>query len=150
MTYKANTQRSVLIVLFILSIGNIAFTSYNETLFFIYLGLSISIIITLGLNYTLKIEKDLVIYRIYLWNLPIFNKKIDAASINKVIFKRYGWDQKGACLRVEKGGTIRIIRFTPDSVYEELEKFTDVHRIQLHKSKDYLSLYERGRKVEKA
>lgn len=92
------------------------------------------------IKYSFKMEEDHLTYTVTLLNISIYQKKTVQSNIKKMIFKRVGWKTKLAVIKLEKGLSIRVSLFTPNTIYEDLLGFCKENGIQVEKTKDYLIL----------
>lgn len=65
-------------------------------------------------------------------------------NIKNIIFKRIGWKSKLAAIKVDKGISIRVALFKPESVYDDLIVFCEENAVAYHKTKDYTIIEKMG------
>ncbi|PZX02449.1 hypothetical protein C7437_11141 [Psychrobacillus insolitus] len=137
MDYKAKHQQDFLLAGVVLMI--MVLTSGWENIWIRVFGLIVLIKAALSLctKYLFTIEEDKLIYKIFLFNINIYEKKTKKSNIKRIIFKRAGWKTKLAVIKLEKGFPIRIALFTPTTIFEDLLTFCDKNDIQVEKTKDY-------------
>lgn len=86
------------------------------------------------------IEADYITFKIYLFQMKIYERHADKTSIKQVIFKRAGWKTKSAVIKMHQGYPIRLISFVPDTLSEELAAFCKANAVSYFKTKDFLIL----------
>lgn len=91
----------------------------------------------LFIKYSFSIEEDKVIDKIFLFNHLIYQKQVDHSMIKKVVFRRINWSTKQAVIKLNKGLSIRVSLFTPDTVFNHLIAFCEKNKIPFEKTKDY-------------
>ncbi|MBD8034880.1 hypothetical protein [Solibacillus merdavium] len=95
-------------------------------------------------TYQVVINKHTIRYTIKLFGLKIYNKKIIHTDVEKITFKRIGWNSKLAFIKVRKGLSIRIGYFKPNDVYKDLIVFCEENEIPYKKTKDYKIIENMG------
>ncbi|WP_336045699.1 hypothetical protein [Solibacillus ferritrahens] len=95
-------------------------------------------------TYQVVINKHTIRYTIKLFGLKIYNKKIIHTDVEKITFKRIGWNSKLAFIKVQKGLSIRIGYFKPNDVYKDLIVFCEENEIPYKKTKDYKIIENMG------
>ena len=63
--------------------------------------------------------------------------------MKRITFKRVGWKTKLAVIKLEKGLSIRVSLFTPNTIYKDLLVFCNENNVEVKKTKDYL-IIEKG------
>lgn len=135
--YKANTQREFIILLIFLIPLLLIQGWENVWLRALCLFMLLFQLTALCIKYSFSIQGDKVIYTIFFLTYPIYQKKVDPSHIKKIIFKRVNWKTKLAVIKLQKGVSIRITLFKPDSVFNELMTFCKKNDIQYEKTRDY-------------
>ncbi|WP_025027498.1 hypothetical protein [Caldalkalibacillus mannanilyticus] len=136
MTYHAKTQRTLLLFLLIISIASLVFiNSYMPQLVGVIFCLFL--LLAIFIQYELKIENDYIIYKVLLFSLPLYQRKIYSAQIIKIEFKKIGWATQGVILHVKKSINIRVVCFTPETIFQDLLRFSHEHNLTVFKTKEY-------------
>nr|WP_071317168.1 hypothetical protein [Anaerobacillus isosaccharinicus]QOY38149.1 hypothetical protein AWH56_011775 [Anaerobacillus isosaccharinicus] len=144
MVYRATTQRYLLLFILVVTFVRMLFVNSVTVLDAI---LVVFVAIGLSVNYKLKIEKDTLSYQMLILTLPIYQKQVAHDKIIEIRFKRVGWATKGAIVHVKKGFNIRVILFTPQTVFEEITQFAFENNIHITKTKDYKILETKTREI---
>ncbi|MUK87987.1 hypothetical protein GMD78_06190 [Ornithinibacillus sp. L9] len=142
MNYSARGPRELMLFLLLgLLIGG-----YQTDGFPYYVILSILILLLAFIRYTLTINDDQIVYKIFCFSIPVHYKIVIPNEIERMIFKRYGWATKGVSIKLHKGLSIRVAKFTPKGIFDQLEKFSREKGVAIEKTKDYLILEKMERK----
>jgi hypothetical protein len=110
-------------LLLVITVFSMITNKLSIGIFYFQILLFVFILVAIFITFTLKVDKGSMTYQILLFTMPIYKKIVYPDQIIQVRFKRFGWGTKGAIIQVEKGLNIRIIRFAPEIVLEELESF---------------------------
>lgn len=138
MVHQGKVQRGLLVFLLLLVNSPPLLLWTFPAGFVLYFQLFISILIVLGLfiKVRARVRKDNILYRIELWNLPLYYAAVYANEVRRIDFKRSNWTSKMAIVRMKKGIDLRFALF-PNELFAELTKFSEQNSIELRKSKDY-------------
>ncbi len=109
------------------------FTLYSQ------LFVSALIVLALFIQVRVKVRGSNIVYRVELWNAPLYYKTVYIEEIHRIEFKRSSWASKVAVVRVKKGVNLRFALFG-DGLFEELSQFAERNGLELWKSKDYQTL----------
>lgn len=139
MVYKARTQRAILGLLIVLQLLLLLVTNFRIISYF-SIGFIIFLIIALFIQFQVKISDDSIYYEIFIFRFSLYKKEVSYDQIRAMKFKRIGWAKKSVVIHTERGLHLRIHHFTPDSIYNELLDFAELHHIPTEKTKDYLIL----------
>ena len=72
---------------------------------------------------------------------PLFRKKrLDPEQIKEIKFILVGWKGKGAIIKLNKGLSLSITKYSPNIVIEDLLAFADKNNIPIKKTKDFMVL----------
>ena len=142
MVYTVKTQRSILAFLFVLNVVTMSFESEDSSNYIFYLQIVLQIFIVIGLfiEYELKLDDDHLTYRMSLFRINFYKKRITPKQIKQIKFVRVGWLSKGAIIKVEKGFNIRVTHYTPKTVIAELLNFANKNEISILKTRDFVIL----------
>ncbi|MBO9130222.1 hypothetical protein [Bacillus sp. 165] len=136
MVYKGKSQRGVLAALFLINAISYLHISSGSLLYLNIIG-SLFVLIGMCIHYTVRIEKGYITYQIYFMRIPVFKKDVYANQIAQMKFARFGWVTKGTIVKLNKGMSLRIINFTPDTIYGELIEYATTHDITIIVTEDY-------------
>ncbi|QMT17390.1 hypothetical protein H1Q58_15800 [Planococcus maritimus] len=103
------------------------------------LFVSALIVLALFIQVRVKVRGSNIVYRVELWNAPLYYKTVYIEEIHRIEFKRSSWASKVAVVRVKKGVNLRFALFG-DGLFEELSQFAERNGLELWKSKDYQTL----------
>ncbi|GAA0453559.1 hypothetical protein GCM10008935_05400 [Alkalibacillus silvisoli] len=67
-------------------------------------------------------------------------------DIQKIMFKRVGFKQSGAVIKLKSGFNIRVYLFKPKRIYQDLDDFAERYEVSKNKTEDYLILEKMNRK----
>ncbi|MBD3107492.1 hypothetical protein IEO70_03865 [Bacillus sp. AGMB 02131] len=142
MIYTIKTQRGILTFLFALNSASLLFESEGASQYIFYLQCAIQIVILIGLiiKYELKIDDGYLSYRMSLFGMEFYKKRITPQQIKQMKFVRVGWLSKGAIVQMEKGFNIRVTHFSPETVVAELLDFAHKHEVPIFKTRDFVIL----------
>ncbi|TKC20041.1 hypothetical protein [Robertmurraya kyonggiensis] len=142
MTYHAKTQQGIIVFLFamVALTSSINVYGYEKGNLFLRIALPIFLLVAVFIKYKLTINEDYLIYQIFIFKIPIYQKEFEPNQINQIKFIRIGWAKKGAIIKPKKGFNTRVLRFEPDDVYTDLIGFANKNSIAVSKTKDYLIL----------
>ncbi|MCZ2260923.1 hypothetical protein [Sporosarcina sp. G11-34] len=139
MTYNAKTQRVVLFGLFLLLI--LLLTLNDDTwMLYVLVPAAIVILLTIFVNFKLKILDSFLTFQICLFSLPLYNRTVSSEQISNMKFKRVGWARKCVVIKNKKAFNFRITNFSPDSLYKDLIDFANKYDVPIFKTKDYTIL----------
>ncbi|MEK4699695.1 hypothetical protein MKX47_08845 [Solibacillus sp. FSL R7-0668] len=144
MKYSATSQR--ILILFMAFLGLLlSFLSWDiSNVKWVSLTTFTFLFLMAFLKYTLLIKKNKISYAVQLFGLTIYRKEIVPTNIKNIIFKRIGWKSKLAAIKVDKGISIRVALFKPESVYDDLIVFCEENAVAYHKTKDYTIIEKMG------
>lgn len=130
MKYTATSQRRQIVLFLIIGIG-VAFANNNGPILFSVALLLFNILcfISLFLKYELTLNQNTIHYQITIWGKQIYRSSVQEKDITFIRFKRVGWASEGAIIYLKRGIPIRIIRFSPDNVLENLKKYSFNHNL---------------------
>ncbi|MFV8828486.1 hypothetical protein [Alkalihalobacterium sp. APHAB7] len=139
MVFTAKTSKLPLLLLLVISIFNLIrfSSSYSEWQLVVGILFLVLLFLTLFLNYTFIIHPTAFVFFVRLHKLPVLTINTNSDYVEKIKFRRYGWEVKGAVIEVRKKLNMRIINFHPYEVYDELYRFATQHNIPVTKTKDY-------------
>ncbi|MFJ7735082.1 diguanylate cyclase [Lysinibacillus sp. NPDC097287] len=135
--YKATTQK--LLFVFLLGVDLILFFgSLGDTGFMVLtIFLSLICVLMFFVKYEFQINEQTLLYRIQLFTFAIYVKQANAKDVQMIHFKRVSWNTRIAIVKLYKGWNMRIALFSPDAVFEELERYAERNNIAINKTKDY-------------
>lgn len=138
MTYNAKTNKGLQLVFFSLCvlIISISIERYSWMLYYL-IPLAIFTLATIFINYSLKISDGALTFQIRIFNLLIYNRKVNHEQIKTMKFKRVGWSKKCVVVKNRKGFNFRVINFNPKNIYNDLINFSKDYGIPVSKTKDY-------------
>jgi len=134
MTYHAKTQRVVLFGLFLLFILLLTLNDDTWMLYVLVPG-AIVILLTIFVNFKLKILDSFLTFQICVFSLPLYNRTVSSEQISNMKFKRVGWARKCVVVKNKKA-----FNFSPDSLYKDLIDFANKYDVPIIKTKDYTIL----------
>ncbi|WP_172372268.1 hypothetical protein [Sporosarcina jiandibaonis] len=139
MTYNAKAQRVVLFGLFLLFI---LLLTLNEDTWMLYVLVpgAIVILLTIFVNFKLKILDSFLTFQICIFSLPLYNRTVSSEQISNMKFKRVGWARKCVVVKNKKAFNFRITNFSPDSLYKDLIDFANKYDVPIYKTKEYTIL----------
>ena len=142
LVYTIKTQRRFLGFLFVMNFLSMSFQveGSSEYIFYFKIVIQVLLFISLIIEYELKIEDSYLTYRISLFRINFYKKRITPKEIKRIKFVRVGWLSKGAIIQVEKGFNIRVTHFAPKTVIAELLDFAHEHDISMLKTRDFAIL----------
>lgn len=105
----------------------------------LFICLLVALFIALFINYhiTISDEDNLIIYKLTLFTLQLYEKKIQYPSIRAIHFKCVNLGDKAATIKYSKRSSLSISAFKPDTIYETLERLCAEQEIQTIRSKEY-------------
>ncbi|WP_047985329.1 hypothetical protein [Ornithinibacillus californiensis] len=140
MVYHAKTQRLVLLVLFILTVG-FMFPNWDEPeTFYFLIPFSIYIITIIFMQFNFKIADEALTFHVLIFSLTIYRKEVHYNEICGIKFKRVGWGKKCAIVQNKNGFNFRIINFNSEKIFEDLIEFSKLHQVPISKTSDYFIL----------
>lgn len=101
---------------------------------------AVFILLTVFINYCLKISEGVLVFQIRIFNILIYKRKINHKQITALKFKRVGWTKKCVVVKSRKGISFRVIDFNPKTVFNDLINFANDYSIPISKTKDYTIL----------
>lgn len=137
MEYKANSERGLLIILLLTNIFPLFISDFTEGFIVIRIILILFICIALFIKYSIIIEDDFLVYRITLFNKQIYKVIVYPNQIVKIKFKVVGWSTRCAVIKRRNGISVRLTKFLPSNLLEELTRIAVENEIPIVKSKDY-------------
>ncbi|RWZ58613.1 hypothetical protein EQV77_06500 [Halobacillus fulvus] len=140
MVYHAKTpQKLLLFYLFLVAFLAITsgFSGWALVICLMFLTFIVSGIFT---TFKVTIKNNKLTYQIFVFKRKIYSKTVLPENIQSIHFKRAGWVTKAAIIHVKKGANLRVIGFTPERVYGDLQSFAEQYEVAVRKSKDYLIL----------
>ncbi|MFT4417332.1 hypothetical protein ACLM5H_26290 [Fredinandcohnia humi] len=137
MVYKAKTQRGILVFLLLITAPSISRNDFSNGLLYFQIGLVVFILLSLFIQFRVKIGDGYLVYQILFIALPIYKKEVSHNQIALIKFKRVGWMTKGAIIQVKKGFNIRVVHFSPDNIFVDLIYFANENSIPISKTKDF-------------
>ncbi|WP_257351659.1 hypothetical protein [Pseudalkalibacillus decolorationis] len=133
MKYHTNKSR-VLSGLFILII--VLMVNIYEFPIFLFVAVPV-LLVQLIINFELMIESDYITYQIKLLRIPIYKRVLYPNQIVSIKFKRVSWMTKCVVVNVKIGLNIRMVDFTPDTVFDDLYRFAAEKDLLITKTRDY-------------
>jgi hypothetical protein len=109
-------------------------------MFYYLIPLALFVFLTIFINFKLEITDGFLTFQIRVFTLTIYKKTVSPNQIEKLIFKRVGWGNRGVIVKNQKGFNFRIINFSPINIYHDLIEFANRYDIPIYKTKDYLIL----------
>ncbi|MFE7062526.1 hypothetical protein ACFVAD_10245 [Sutcliffiella sp. NPDC057660] len=140
MTYRAKTQRGLLVSLLFFTLASWAWNFDTTNLFSFHIIILVFILVALGTSYELTVDKAVLTYQMLFLQTTIFKRTVNASQISQMKFKRYGWIQTGVAIRMKKGFTLRIVGFKPQHHLIRLEKFAEENGIPINETAGYIIL----------
>ncbi|MCD5324350.1 MULTISPECIES: hypothetical protein [Pontibacillus] len=132
MTYTARTQRGVLAFFLAIAVGSITWVDL-----YVQLVIALVILFCICLTFKLEMNERSLTFQVSFFNFRIYKREQTADQISHITLKRVGWTTKGAVVQIKKGMNLRISRFAPENVFEDLVGFADRNGIAVSKTKDY-------------
>lgn len=139
MTFTAKTQRELLLFFLIIMLPLLPKT-YSTGFLYYQIVVIIFILLCLFIKFEFKIIESSISFKIFLFGIRIYRKKLQPEEINGIKFKRVGWNKKCVIVQADKGFNLRIINFYPENIYDEIFDYANQHDIAVVKTKDYLIL----------
>ena len=140
MVYKVKSEGPILrtiITLYACSLPILG-TFFSEDVIYIYFGLSfLLIILTSNIQFEFTIGDSFLLDERLLFRKSLYKKRMDPKEIKQIKFTRIGWKRKGAIIQMEKGFSIHITHYTPDSAIAELMGFAHKYEIPIEKTRDF-------------
>ncbi|EPD53270.1 hypothetical protein HMPREF1210_01001 [Paenisporosarcina sp. HGH0030] len=144
MVYNAKGQRGVIGFLFAMMMGllisNITGFNFSKGLLYFQIVVLVFLVVSFFIRYKFEINDGFLTYQPLFLAIPLYKKVIYPNQIIKIKFKRLGWTNKGAIIKIKKGFNIHVVNFEPDNVFIDLINFTNKNSISILKTKDYLIL----------
>lgn len=109
-----------------------------DLLFFMQLFFAIFFLLSIFINYKIKIDDHDLTYQILFLKLSIYKNVVHPQQIKQIKFILVGWTGKGAVIKTKKGFNIHIGHYFSNEVIKALENFAKNHNISIYKTKDYL------------
>lgn len=138
MIYKAKPERLLLCFSSLLTISASISARDMLALQLFLLISGIILLLLIPVNYFLHVNDNQLIYTVKLFNFTIYNKQLDHTSIKTIMFKRVRLLTRAAIVKPYRGLALRIILYTPETVYNDLVNFAIRNNITYTKTNDYL------------
>lgn len=140
MTYRAKTQRGLLVSMLTLTLASWLWNVDTANLLSFQIIIIVFILLALGTSHELTIDKEMLTYQMLFLQTPIYKRKVDASQISQMIFKRFGWIQTGVAISMKRGFALRVVGFKPQRHLTELKEFAEVNGIPLKETEGYSML----------
>jgi hypothetical protein len=99
--------------------------------------IGIILLLSYFIRYQIVFRHSTIAYNVTFLGKVLISKRIEAATICKLTFKRVGWSSRGAFIHTKKLLPIRLINFQPEEMYEYLYSFGRKHHIPIFMKEDY-------------
>jgi hypothetical protein len=130
-TYQASAPRSVFIWLIFL----ILLTSFFGYKF--QFGIAIVTLAASLLQFHLQIDTNRLEYKLSLYKVTVYRKKLAPDQIAKIKFVRIGWTTKDAIIKPKQGLSFRVSHFYNETIIHRLEQFASENNVEVIKTRDY-------------
>ena len=141
MVYSAKTQRVIQFGFFLLMVQAMILNKGHPEMLYFLVPMTIVTLARIFIRYHLHLSVlGSLVFEIYLFHYKIFTRKIRYTDITRMTFMRVGLGKRCVIIQTRRGLNLRIINFSPDSVYDDLIKFADRYHILIYKTKDYRHL----------
>ncbi|TFB22880.1 hypothetical protein E3U55_06475 [Filobacillus milosensis] len=130
----------IYILTYLILLTSLLFITTSTIVVVLTLILMLSFVLVGFLRFNFQISNKKLTYYVSFWKFKLMYKEVQPSDIKMINFKRIGRSKKGAIIQMQKGSNFRIVDFKPDTVTDDLEKFSGKHNIPLHMTKDYMKL----------
>ncbi len=137
MIYSAELKRLPLFTILILLCIQSMLLDVDITGFLFDIAVAILTAILLLIDFELEITNEKIIYRVKFFFAIIYCRSLTSSDIKIIKCKRTGWASRCISICPVQGMRLRIIRFKPAEVYENLVSFAEINNIAVEKTKDY-------------
>ncbi|MGD7044696.1 hypothetical protein [Jeotgalibacillus proteolyticus] len=157
-TYTAKPQKWAFALIFFFAVLPLPYMMQNQAgpVLWIYIVVLSGILLLGFLRFEIKVETGALHYSIQLFSKSIYQLSLPPEKIKRMLFCRFGWTSKGVVIGLQKGFSIRLVRFS-DAGIQAVYIFACEHELSVHKTDEYLSLekstaaskerHEKGRKL---
>ncbi|KIL51192.1 hypothetical protein [Jeotgalibacillus campisalis] len=141
MTYTAKPQNWTVALIFFFTCVPLFFIIENQAgqVFWLYIVLLGAILLLGLLRFRISVEPHSLHYSILLLSAKLYQVSIPPEKIKRLSFCRFGWTSKGVIIGLQKGFSIRIVRFSDDAI-QALDAFARDHQLPIQKTDEYRSL----------
>lgn len=139
MTYRAKTIPDMpsTVFLFLLIYFTVFLKPFSWPLLIVIIGFGFVFIIIALLRYDVTIEDTKIRVVSSLFSFQLIDRTYYARNMEKLKFKRVGFQSPAAFIHLNYGITVRLPHYSPHEAYEALEQFATTNNIQVYKTKDY-------------